>query len=278
MRVQSGKIAFAAFAALTLAISAKAADLAYAPASQEAAQDRPVALGTGWYLRGDLNVDKVASIPVSTMTLPRSQSFPNSLSMTIGAGYKYNDWLRTDLTLDWQKPRNFSAHTMTTTCITGWHATSGTTEAPFTDNCSDYTQARVNNLAIMFNGYLDLGTWAGFTPYVGAGVGANYTYSKLNQRWWMSNGVPYQVTTPDALTSNTWYYNWDAYRIDNGWHLAWAAMAGVSYAVTPNMSLDLGYRYANLGTIQSGGLLGALTTSRNTMHSVRLGFRYTPDL
>ena len=30
----------------------------------------------------------------------------------------------------------------------------------------------------MFNGYADLGTWSGVTPYVGAGVG--FAYNKLS--------------------------------------------------------------------------------------------------
>ena len=35
-------------------------------------------------------------------------------------------------------------------------------------------------------------------------------------------------------------------------NLAWALMAGLSYDITSNLKLDLGYRYINLGDIRSG--------------------------
>ena len=35
-------------------------------------------------------------------------------------------------------------------------------------------------------------------------------------------------------------------------NFAWAAMAGVSYHIMPNLLLDVGYRYVNMGTFQTG--------------------------
>ena len=31
--------------------------------------------------------------------------------------------------------------------------------------------AKIDTYTVMFNSYIDLGTWAGFTPYVGGGIG-----------------------------------------------------------------------------------------------------------
>ena len=37
--------------------------------------------------------------------------------------------------------------------------------------------------------------------------------------------------------------------------LAWAAMAGVSYAITPNLKLELAYRYLDMGDIKTGPIV-----------------------
>ena len=65
-------------------------------------------------------------------------------------------------------------------------------------------------------------------------------------------------------------------------NFAWALYAGVSYDVTPQIALDLAYRYANLGTAQSG-VVTAFDDSSSysglfikdiTSNDLMLGFRY----
>lgn len=234
---------------------AQAADPGYAapigaappPAGlDQPAEEGPVTFATGWYLRGDLGVAKDAQISIGSVILPRGGSFPNNWSFGLGAGYKFSDWIRADLTLDWRAPRTFSGNTATISCITGWQLTSATTEAPVYDTCNDWYRARMTNTTVLFNLYADLGTWWGLTPYVGAGVGFNYVYQKASQNWFMSNGRAYQISVADALnTAVTWYYNLDQQRSWQSTQLAWALMAGFSYAVTPNVSVDIGARYLN---------------------------------
>lgn len=65
---------------------------------------------------------------------------------------------------------------------------------------------------LLFNGYIDLKTQSGLTPYVGAGIG----------------------------------YQWNHYADSEGFKphsLAWQVGAGVSYALCDHLSVDLGYRY-----------------------------------
>jgi opacity protein-like surface antigen len=38
------------------------------------------------------------------------------------------------------------------------------------------------------------------------------------------------------------------------WNFAWALMAGLSFDVTQNLKLDLGYRYLDLGKVTSGSM------------------------
>ena len=106
------------------------------------------------------------------------------------------------------------------------------------------------------NGYADLGTWWGFTPYVGAGLGGAYLT--------MSN----YETTPALLTTTP---------SNSRWNLAWAAMAGVSYQISHNVLLDLGYRHVELGSITGGPSANPLTLRHFGGDEIRLGVRMMLD-
>ena len=45
------------------------------------------------------------------------------------------------------------------------------------ETCTPYITAHLSRTTPMFNAYLDLGNWWGFTPYVGAGIGCSYLQS-----------------------------------------------------------------------------------------------------
>lgn len=287
MRVQSRKIGIAAFGAalavLGAAGAARAADMPFAPALEPPPVEQPVLFGTGWYIRGDLGIAKDTPLPVGGATLPSSKSFPNSWSIGAGFGYKYNSWLRTDVTLDWRRPREFQGNTGFLPCAQGSTPvvdplTGITTGSTFIyGTCADNTRARLTSLHALFNVYADLGTWGGFTPYVGAGVGVNWIYQKVSQNWFMGNGLNYNLSWVDPFSSMTYYANWDMARSVKTVQLAWALMGGVSYAVTPNTSIDVGYRYLDLGRVQSMVGFAQAATQRLKTQEVRVGVRYTPD-
>ena len=80
-----------------------------------------------------------------------------------------------------------------------------------------------------------------------------------------------------------------AYGQDNSQtNFAWAAYAGFSYKVNPSLTLDLSYRYTDLGDIRtgriatydnvstSGGLQIADITSNDVMLSVRMALGSQP--
>ena len=101
---------------------------------------------------------------------------------------------------------------------------------------------------VMLNAYYDIFTKAGFTPYVGAGIGLSRINAKI-----------------DNVKAS-----------DNSF--AWQAGLGVAYNVTDNLALDLGYRYMNYGKAkgtwnddeESGKVNARLKTNE-----VLLGLRYT---
>jgi hypothetical protein len=63
------------------------------------------------------------------------------------------------------------------------------------------TTAQVGAITGLFNGYLDLGTWYCFTPYVGAGVGA----SRIKTSEYISTQAP--PFTP-GLSNTQWRFTW----------------------------------------------------------------------
>lgn len=93
--------------------------------------------------------------------------------------------------------------------------------------------------------YWDVVTLSGFTPYLSAGAG-------------------FAIDTLDAPAALR--------PAGNDWQFAWSAGAGVSYAVSTAVSLDLGYRYVDLG---APAYAGGLAVSDAAAHQVRFGVRYT---
>jgi opacity protein-like surface antigen len=118
------------------------------------------------------------------------------------------------------------------------------------------TSAKVSASTFLFNGYLDLGTWYRATPYIGAGAGA------------ARMGISDYSSTAMAPFSG------DSSRTK--WNFAWAGMAGVAYAISPNTMVDLGYRYINFGDVTTGAdAFGSTTLKQIAAHEVRVGLRWS---
>lgn len=207
----------------------------------------------GWYLRGDIGY-KIYQAPKGSFNDPvigdlrfGRNKMNDTMVVGAGVGYRFNDYLRSDLTFDYEPSAKYRGYAPCNLC-TG----------------SDYSRetANIDVWTLMLNGYLDVGTWNGFTPYVGAGVGAAY------------------VNVGDVKSFNPNGVNTSYSGSHGKWNFAWALMAGTSYAVTPNWDIDLGYRYKNLGEAQSVKLAGVGSGQTRikykdlAAHEVRLGVRY----
>ena len=247
--------------------------------------DRPVTFATGWYLRGDVAVAQDTPLQFGTSTLPQSTGFPNSWSIGLGFGYKFNDWFRTDVTADYRAPRTFQRNTASATCPVGPTTTSTTSASGVTtvtygtqySTCYDFVRARMTNFHVLFNVYADLGTWWSLTPYVGVGVGPNFVYQKVSRNWFTPNGASYNVTYQDPGTAAVYNYDWDQSSTSQRVNLAFAGMFGVSYALTPNTAVDMGYRFLYLGNVTTNNIYGVTSGQKETSHEIRVGLRYTPD-
>ena len=233
-------------AVLAFSTAAHAADLLPPAPSLEPLP--PAASGefAGWYLRGDLGITTNAGgigLINSPDPLPgaystsATEAFSNSSigaggTFDIGAGYQFNRWLRSDLTLEYRGGSQFqSTYTLNDPV------------AP-TSQYADFYRGNLSSFIVMANVYADLGTWMGVTPYVGDGLGyAHNTLSGVTDQGfgysnlYAANGGGAGGYFDDGSTNN----------------LAWALMAGLDFNVTRNLKLELGYRYLNYGKISSGG-------------------------
>jgi len=274
-------IAISTVAGALLSQAAHAADMPFLPPASEPIEELPVEWGTGWYLRGDIGAAYVSPTTLNGVAL--APSFPNNWNVGLGGGYKYNDWFRTDITVDYQSIYNKTGpQPVIMPCQIGAVGTPAggpfTGSIPISGACSPMVQNRTESMLVLANAYLDLGTWGGFTPYVGTGAGVNVMYQKAQMVWYMSNLVPYAGTTwTDPFTQATYMANWDRAFSGVNLRFAWALMGGVSYDVTQHIKADLGYRFANLGKIDGVDLWNNRVSRDATSHQVRLGVRYVID-
>ncbi|MEW6450446.1 MAG: outer membrane beta-barrel protein [Pseudomonadota bacterium] len=221
----------------------------------------------GWYLRGDIGMTNQGfkslfhpkyNDPGTLSVSPSGMGWDSSMFFGLGVGYKFNDWFRADLTGEYRGKANFHGSDIVRT-----------TSGPGVDNYSGSKSEWV----VMGNAYVDLGTWYGFTPYVGAGVGA----ARITISGFRDDSV---FLTP-GLGVGT-YMAQDASK----WNFAWALHAGITYKVTQAMSIDLGYRYIDLGSATTGSGVSFDGTNANGRpftfnhiysHDLKLGVRWMLD-
>jgi opacity protein-like surface antigen len=272
--------------ALTFAMlqtAASAADLA-APYLPPQNDEYPVELGTGWYIRGDLAGAQDNSITFGAPNLQRTK-VPNGWSAGLGAGYKFTNFLRADLTVDYRSPVQMNSSLVgSQPCLVGaapvLDPTTGRTigSSPIFDMCNALGTSRLNRTHVLANAYVDLGTyWSRFTPYVGAGVGVNVIYNKSQINWFMGNQLPYNIVFTDPFSNVTFHQFQDVTRSGYAYRLAWAAMAGVAVDLTTHLKLDVGYRYLGLGRYTGMNFSGAIVTKDLHAQEIRTGFRYVID-
>lgn len=248
-KYQAFMIAGAAFFAL--ARSAGAADLLPPPPALE--PPPPVEMEfSGWYLRGDvglgINATKstlavspdplAAGIAGGTLDAAATNRFFNptisdSGVFDIGFGYQFNNWFRADVTEEYRGGASFQAlEVLNEPNIVGTNTS--------TQQYADFYRGNLSSWVTMFNGYVDLGTWSGITPYIGAGAG--FSYNKL-----------FGMTDTGTAFTNGGLSPVGGYLDDAGkWNFAWGLMAGLSFDVSQNLKLDLGYRYLDYGKFTSG--------------------------
>jgi len=321
-------IAAAAIAGIALASTPSlAADLfgtAAPPMSYPAENNPMVEVGSNWYLRGDVgaSLDTAPTLTLSSISAPPPgdasaswsptlgpRQFSTDFTADIGAGYRFNNYFRVEATYDYHGGPG-GRNTNTVICPYGAYGVTAQDPDPEgvyiqygylynpTNTCDGHLKLTQYNNAALASGYIDLGTYWGVTPYVGAGGGLNVnTISGSLSYVQTSNGAPYRADlTPTGTFPQIWVnsaggaitpqpniafspQNWDRSIASTKYSMAWALMAGVGIQLSPSATLDIGYRYFNSGAVNTviNPETGTVMKQSNTSQQVPIGIRYMTD-
>jgi opacity protein-like surface antigen len=285
--MRSVKLFIAAGAASLLSSAALAADMpSIMPAPQYYAP--PAQDFGGWYLRGDIGFSNQKVKDVKT-TDPLAYNSVNSLTQQsefdtagifgVGVGYQVNSWFRADVTGQYRGKSNFKGSDVFTFSANG---------IPNNNGFDNYTASK-SELLFLANAYVDLGTWWCVTPFIGAGVGASrVTISSFTD----AGGNNAHASTTDSFGNPIGAYaggplnpSYATALTESKWNLAWALHTGLAYKVNPNLTMELGYSYVDLGSGTTGNLAAFDAATRGnkftfkdiTSHDLKLGVRWNLD-
>lgn len=162
-----------------------------------------------------------------------------------GVGYRLNRYLRGDLTLSYRGGYEIE-------------------ESGSSAGVSASMEGDVSALTGMASLYADAPKLLDMvTPYVGGGIGVSRN----------------SVDDLDISTGGATIVSIDG---DSKTSFAWQVGAGLGVDVAPNWIVDLGYRYVDLGEVQTGDTVtvggvsatGGRSTGDLTAHEIQLGVRY----
>ena len=175
----------------------------------------------------------------------------NSYVIGAGVGYRVNPNIRTELALAYRG---------------GFELDEPDAGVPPTT-----FKGKIQSWTAMLHGYYDFDVGGPLKPYVMAGIGVARNKVKT-----------ISATNPAAATLPALFSNFQLVG-DSDTSFAWMLGAGVGYAVTSGLTLELGYRYVDLGDLK----IPAQTVSFNPgpvsyagakgelqSHEITLGFRF----
>ena len=263
--MRSVKSLIAAGAATLLSSAAFAADMAIAPPPQMYAPPPVIEDFGGWYLRGDIGfsnqrVNRLNNVlDAGNTSSVQNLNFNTAGIFGVGVGYKVNNWFRADVTGEYRGNSQFF----------------GTDRITYPGGVgTDTYHATKNEWVVLANAYVDLGTWWCITPFIGAGVGG----ARVAINGFTDQGIASNPIQPGPALAGLAYGDNVA-----KWNLAWALHAGLAYKVTPNFTVELAYRYLDMGDGLTGdlrtfdgtnNLVNPTTFKSLTSHDLKLGVRW----
>lgn len=245
--------------------SAYAADLGLPPPPPEPC---PGCVGP-IYLRGFVGManPEVDSIFTELFLTNDFQVFHKDIKSTplwgVGIGYEWKSWLRFDVTGEYRGSAVFLAQDRFPGGNGTFSRASNEADGTFLPGTNEYT-ADIESWVGLVNAYVNLGTYWCITPFVGAGVG----FASIEVLGLKDVNVP----------NNSVFYAADHTETN----FAWAVYGGLAYEVNPSVTIDLAYRYTDLGDARSGTVTAFDNSSSYasvdiddiTSHDVMLGVRW----
>ena len=264
---------------LSAAGAVKAADIVE-PAYEEVEEPAPLSTA-GWYLRGDVGyvfkskTDGVWSFYNQFDDVEGIDDFfrydelktDPAASFGVGAGYRFTDMLRGDVTVDYFKADAKGS----TDCPSYITASMG---LDFYNDCHYQDDTKADVWTAMANAYVDIGHFGIVTPYVGAGIGAAH----VKYGDWKSEEVC--GSDPACKGENSVF----EHEGESSWRFASSLMAGATVDLTQQLKLDAGYRYTRIEDGDAHGYDAAdkdagasgvqLRDNGFDVHTLRAGLRY----
>jgi len=196
----------------------------------------------------DFTNDTIAAGPFTII----DHGFDSSPFIGFGIGIRRDERFRFDLTGEYRGRSDFHGLDTFTGCAFG----GGTCTNEYTGIKSEWL--------FLTNAYWDMFTHRGFTPYIGAGIGAaEITLDKFNDVNQLAGSVHWAKENSE-------------------WNFAWALHAGFSYEISSDLTFDMGYRYSYLGdgktgnfhTFGGGTSPSPLILEDISSHDVMIGLRW----
>jgi opacity protein-like surface antigen len=258
----------------------------------------PVEIGTGWYIRGDVGYNfggRQNSQLYDLTPVTFDNSYADGLNVGVGFGYRFNDIFRMDTTIDRVFGGKFSNTQLvapTGPCIgTGEYVDVDTGVVYLDDypiiNCLRKDESSYNVWYAMGNAYADLGTFNGFTPFLGAGLGvAKINWSEETNSITcipVEAGVHREACNALGTVAqppyNAVYTEPGVLNNGSNWKLAMSLTAGVSYELSKGLHLDTSYKFTSIGggfgSIPYGPTPGSsIAKDGFGLHQVKMGLRY----
>lgn len=181
----------------------------------------------------------------------------------IGIGYQWNSWLRFDVTGEYRGKSLFIAQDRFPGGNGTFSVASNDADGTFLPGTNEYT-ADIESWVGLANAYIDLPTILCITPYIGGGIGfASIDVLGLKDVNVVNNSVFYAAD-------------------HNETNFAWAVYGGLAYEVNQSVTLDLSYRYLDMGDARSGRVTAydnsssyaGLDINDITSHDLMLGVRW----
>ncbi|MBO0664059.1 porin family protein [Jiella sp. MQZ9-1] len=262
--------------------AAHAADIIEQPSYVAPPAPAPVET-SGWYLRGDIGYNFKSKTSgyynfynvgfgddgIDNVEHYDEIALKNSANFGAGLGYRFNDMFRTDLTLNYVR----TGASGSSRC--GYLVEVGYGLDPVTNDCRYSDASHASIWTAMANAYVDLGTYGGITPYIGAGLGAAHVkYDDVSNEISCGGGL---CGTQTAIFRAT-------HPGLSSWRFASSLMAGASVDITQNLKFDAGYKYTRIAggratgydsVDTAAGASGTQGTDNGfNIHTVTAGLRY----
>ena len=248
---------------LATAAAAHAADLLPPPPPPD--YPPPHEEFSGWYIRGDVGVAAQLNRSGSSKFAPGfgtpaqagihydSNKLGDPAMVDLGFGYQFNNWFRADITGELRTTQDYH----------------GLESFPTNGGRSyDVYSGQVRSAVFLLNGYVDLGTWYGLTPFIGASVGlaanrmGSFVDNGIGGYGVYSAPTPAVPATPTTAAIPASQGGYAANFVGLGGvgfsqprsvnNVAWGVTGGLAYNVNQNLKLEGSIRYLNMGMPYSG--------------------------